>query len=97
MKRGHVFLLSYISYCNKRLLSSFQSKLFPLNPASQIDAIIVKFCSFLKFGILLHLALLVIQTSLLLNEDKCFVPISLQLQTSVMIITIYVRYQNNSG
>ena len=34
---------------------------------------------------------------LLLNEDWCFVPISLQLQISVMSFTIYVRYQNDFG
>ena len=41
MKRGPTFPLSHIIYGNKRLLRSFQTKTFPLNPVSQIDAIIV--------------------------------------------------------
>ena len=35
------FPLSHIIYCNRRLLSSIQTKTFPLNPVLQIDAIIV--------------------------------------------------------
>ena len=69
MKRGYGFPLSHITYCNRRLLSSFQTKTFPLNPLLQIDAIIVLFRFAFKFGTLLHLTLPLIHTSLLLNED----------------------------
>ena len=84
MKRGYGFPLSYIAYCNRCLLRSFQTKRFPLNPVLQMDAIIVLFRSVLKFWTLLHVTLLLIQTSLLVNGDKVFVLISLQLQISVM-------------
>ena len=57
MKKDHAFALSHITYCNRCLLSYFQTKTFLLNPLLQIDAIIVEFGSFLKFGILLLLTL----------------------------------------
>ena len=41
MKKGHILPLSFITNCNRRLLSSIQTKIFPLNPVLQIDAIIV--------------------------------------------------------
>ena len=69
MKRGRAFPQSHMTYCNKRVLSSFQTKTLPLNPVLQTDAIIVYFDLFLKIGTLLHLTLPLIQTSLLLNED----------------------------
>ena len=38
---GREFDTPGITYCNRRLLSSFQTKTFPLNPVLQTDAIIV--------------------------------------------------------
>ena len=39
--RSYAFPLSHITYSNRRLLSSFQTKAAPLSPALQIDAIVV--------------------------------------------------------
>ena len=48
---------------------------------------------------LLHLILPLIQTSLLLNEDWCFISLerAYQSQMSVMGFSVHVRYQNDSG
>ena len=42
MKRGRAFPLSHITYCNRCLLSFFQTKTLPLNPLLQIDAIVAR-------------------------------------------------------
>ena len=39
-EKSNGFPLSHITYCDQCLLSSFQTKTFPLNPVLQIDAII---------------------------------------------------------
>ena len=61
---GHAFSQTHSRYLIRRLLSYFQTQKFPLNLVLQIDAIIVLFCSFLELGILLHLTLPLITTSL---------------------------------
>ena len=61
---GHAFSQTHSRYLIRRLLSYFQAQKFPLNLVLQIDTIIVLFCSFLELGILLHLTLPLITTSL---------------------------------
>ena len=39
--KGLCLSLSHTTYCNRRLLSSFQTKTFPLNQVLKIDAIVV--------------------------------------------------------
>ena len=64
-----------------------------------MDVIIVLFFSFLKPGVLLHLALPLIEIPLLLNKDQCFAPMqsAYQLPISEMGFNIYVCYQNDIG
>ena len=51
MKKSYAFALNHMTYFNRRLLSSFQTKTFPLNLVLLIDASIV-FCFdlFLNLG-----------------------------------------------
>ena len=59
----------------------------------QVDAIIVLFCSFLKFAILSCFTLPLIPTSLLLNKNSySYVPVQrpYQLEILVMGFTVYV-------
>ena len=65
----NAFLQWHITYFNRRLLSYFQAKPFPLSPVLQIDAIIVLFSSFLKLGVLSYLPSPLIQIFMLLNEN----------------------------
>ena len=53
---------------------------------------------FLKFGILLHLTLLLIPTSLVSNEDWSYVQIQRTYPLQILItgFTIFVCYQNDS-
>ena len=94
MKRGHGFLLSHLINCDRCLLRSFQTKTFPLSQVLQIDAIIFNFDLFLNLDFITFNFAPNPYLSIL-NEDQCFVPISLQLQLSVLGFTNYVCYQND--